>query len=261
MQVHIIVQSKGGVGKSYISSMLVQYLSERFPSISFDTDPENATLKMHRGLEVKFINLIDGETGKINEAAFDELVMDIYNADDTIQHAIVDTGASTFRPLLEYLRNNQILEVLKEKGHDVILHVVIAGGSEILSTVQSYETIATTLPDAMIVPWINEFAGDAKIEGKTFEDSKTFKAYGAGNPCPVVISAAARRHPETFGAALERMGKLKLSLKDAIASEKFNVLDKRRLSIVRDDTWTKIAEMLVEIDTILKKKNGTAKAG
>ena len=43
--VHIVLQGKGGVGKSLAASMLAQYLTKRGESpLCIDTDPINATL-------------------------------------------------------------------------------------------------------------------------------------------------------------------------------------------------------------------------
>lgn len=44
-QVHFTLQGKGGVGKSFISSLLIQYLRDKGQLVTVvDTDPVNATL-------------------------------------------------------------------------------------------------------------------------------------------------------------------------------------------------------------------------
>ena len=43
--VHLILQGKGGVGKSFIAALLAQYLQEKGVAVRcFDADPVNSTL-------------------------------------------------------------------------------------------------------------------------------------------------------------------------------------------------------------------------
>ena len=48
-QIHFILQGKGGVGKSFIASLLAQYLRDRKNGqvVCFDTDPVNPTLSRY----------------------------------------------------------------------------------------------------------------------------------------------------------------------------------------------------------------------
>ena len=44
MSIHFILQGKGGVGKSYVASLLTQYLQDKKkPVVGFDLDPTNPT--------------------------------------------------------------------------------------------------------------------------------------------------------------------------------------------------------------------------
>jgi len=49
-QVHITLQGKGGIGKSYVTSLIAQNLMDRGEEvICIDTDPINATLSNSNG--------------------------------------------------------------------------------------------------------------------------------------------------------------------------------------------------------------------
>ena len=51
-QVHLILQGKGGVGKSLISAILGQYFqSKKITPHCFDTDPVNATFAQYQALQ------------------------------------------------------------------------------------------------------------------------------------------------------------------------------------------------------------------
>ena len=50
-KIHMILQGKGGVGKSFIAALLAQYkASKGQPSLCIDTDPVNATFHGYQAL-------------------------------------------------------------------------------------------------------------------------------------------------------------------------------------------------------------------
>lgn len=49
--IHFVMQSKGGVGKSVVSSLMAQYLSNKVGNLSIiDIDPNNKTLASYKSL-------------------------------------------------------------------------------------------------------------------------------------------------------------------------------------------------------------------
>jgi MinD-like ATPase involved in chromosome partitioning or flagellar assembly len=63
--VHLILQGKGGVGKSLISAILGQYfLHKKITPHCFDTDPVNATFAQYQALQAEHINVL--RRGAIN---------------------------------------------------------------------------------------------------------------------------------------------------------------------------------------------------
>ena len=67
-EVHMIVQGKGGVGKSLISTILAQYLKEQLPEENihcFDTDPVNRTFHRYQALQTEMVDIMD-EHNNIN---------------------------------------------------------------------------------------------------------------------------------------------------------------------------------------------------
>lgn len=53
--VHFILQGKGGVGKSFIATLLAQYLSQHNEIVGFDTDPVNASFEQYKSLSVQTV--------------------------------------------------------------------------------------------------------------------------------------------------------------------------------------------------------------
>ena len=71
--IHILLQGKGGVGKSLISAILSQYLLSRGQDVhGIDADPVNQTLSEYRGLAVSCLNLL--KEGSVDQREFDLLM-------------------------------------------------------------------------------------------------------------------------------------------------------------------------------------------
>ena len=93
--IHLSLQGKGGVGKSFIASVLAQYFLSRGHRVRcIDTDPVNHTLAQYKQLPVKLLKLLRGS--RIDERRFDAL-LDAFLKDDVT--FVVDNGAATFIPL------------------------------------------------------------------------------------------------------------------------------------------------------------------
>jgi len=106
-QVHFILQGKGGVGKSLVSAILGQYFHARKATLHcFDTDPVNATFAQYEALAAEHIKVL--RRGAIHDKRFDELIEKICQFDGI---CIVDTGATTFVPLWNYIleKRNPVL--------------------------------------------------------------------------------------------------------------------------------------------------------
>src|SRR5438105_4420887 len=92
--VHLILQGKGGVGKSVVASILAQYLIGKQKTLHcFDIDPVNATLAQYVELNAEHVNVL--RRGRINEKQFDAIVEKICRGEGAF---VIDTGATTFVP-------------------------------------------------------------------------------------------------------------------------------------------------------------------
>ena len=93
-KVHFTLQGKGGVGKSYVSSILVQHHhASGQPCVAIDTDPVNATLQGYKGFATRRIELMDGNT--LVERRFDDLIEEIVKADQVGLDVFVLEGGLT----------------------------------------------------------------------------------------------------------------------------------------------------------------------
>lgn len=102
-KIHMVLQGKGGVGKSMITATLAQYKAAKGQKpLCVDTDPVNATFEEYKALNVRRLHIMDGD--EINTRHFDALVELIAPAENDV---IIDNGASSFVPLSHYLISNQ----------------------------------------------------------------------------------------------------------------------------------------------------------
>ncbi len=236
--VHFTLQGKGGVGKSFISSLLVQYqLGKGMAVTPVDTDPVNATLAGYKAFNTQRLELM--ENGSLIERNFDRLIEQVVE-DDT--NFVIDNGAASFIPLSYYLAENDAINLIGENGKRVVIHTVITGGQALRDTLGGFASLAEQMPgNAELVVWLNEYFGDIEAEGKTFEQMKVY----LNNKDRVRgIIRIARQTGSTFGEDVKLMLDSKLTFDEIKQSPEFGLMSKSRLSKVK----TAIFEQL---DTII----------
>jgi len=170
--VHFVLQGKGGVGKSVVASLLAQYLLEQNKQIMcIDTDPVNQTFAGYKALEVKAINILDGD--EINTRNFDVLMQNILETNNDV---IIDNGASSFVPLSSYILNNDITDFLTADNCTLLIHTIITGGQALRDTLQGTKLLFEQFnkPQIKFVVWLNPFWGIIELNGVNFFDMPLF---------------------------------------------------------------------------------------
>lgn len=237
--VHMVLQGKGGIGKTFVSYLLAQYLLEQNLSVCcIDTDPVNASFSSFKALNVQAIELIADNS--IQQSRFDDLIEQIVTQD---KHFVVDNGAASFIPMSNYIIENDVVDVLTQANRKVIVHIVIAGGLGLINTISDFNQLAAQLPEsAEIVVWLNEHFGKLEVEGKTFEE---MKAYRNHKDRISGIIRLHRRTADTFGQDIGDMIEKRLTFEEALESDAFRLMSKQRLSMVR-------RELFEQLDAILE---------
>ncbi|MDP3229622.1 MAG: ArsA-related P-loop ATPase [Acidovorax sp.] len=225
--IHMVLQGKGGVGKSMVAATLAQYLRHLGQSpLCIDTDPVNATFEGYRALDVQRLNILEGD--EINTRRFDDLVELVAGAQ---QDVIIDNGASSFVPLSHYLVSNQVPALLQEMGHELIVHTVVTGGQALVDTVSGFVQLVSQFPsECRFVVWLNPFWGAIEYEGKAFEKMKAYSEHKAKVSAIVKIPALKE---ETYGRDFSDMLQQRLTFDEALAHETLTIMTRQRLKIVR----------------------------
>jgi len=229
--IHFVMQGKGGVGKSYSASLLFQYLSETYPKDKFlalDTDPNNSTLVSIKKIEAMFLDLFN-EDERIDERKFDKMIELFFNRPD--HHFIVDNRATSFLPLLSYIKENEIFPMISEQ-FNIIVHIPITGGQAQEDTIKAMEQLIESFKGTCnFVVWINEYFGKIKdSDGKTFED---MDAYKLNKEFINGIVYLPEMNEKTYGKDLEQMTKNKKTFAEVLEDKKFSLMTKQRLSIYK----------------------------
>jgi hypothetical protein len=169
----MMLQSKGGVGKSFCSSVLMQYFRETGRSVyGMDTDPSNHSFAEFSELEVQILDIMNG-TEDIDKRRFDKMVDSVcrLGPDD---HIVIDTGSSCYKALFAYLQQNEAFNVIKEAGHQAFIHSPISGGADISATMGSLLVLVAAFPALPFVIWKNPYHGQVVNKGKPFEEFVDF---------------------------------------------------------------------------------------
>lgn len=175
---HLVMQGKGGVGKSFCSSLIAQYLaSKKEDYVAYDLDPINKTLSAVTALRVKSWAVLRSATvPEIDPRRFDDLIEDICAG---AGHVVLDTGATVFLAFNRYLLSCELLPALREQGIETIIHVVLRGGSATQDCLNNLVQIMDNYPaeHAQVIVWQNEVEGPITRGGTKFEDMQVYTEY------------------------------------------------------------------------------------
>ena len=221
--IHLILQAKGGVGKSLIATILAEYfISKGHAPKCIDCDPLNQTFGALKALKVQKLNLL--HDGDINPRVFDDLMETLLSSED--ETFVIDNGSAGFLPICDYMMGNAVMSMLEEAGHNVFIHSIIVGGESFPDTISGFAGLATHFPTASIVLWLNEFFG-ALAE---LEDIDIFKEHSRSVFAQIHLS---KPKADTFEQDLIELRKVKLTFEQGVHHPKFNTMVRHRLNILR----------------------------
>jgi hypothetical protein len=233
-----VLQGKGGIGKTWVASLIAQYLREHDrPAACFDTDPVNASLTAVAALGAEPVDLMTDDA--INVVAVDAMIERILTAETDV---VMDNGAASFIPLAHYLLADNIAELIEEAGKQMMVHVILVGGGGAMETAKGLDAIISQFPASVkVVVWVNEFFGPVVIEGTPFEDTN-FYAQNRDRLAGVI--RLRQQNPQTTGLNLGQMLDRKLTFAEALTDPAFFTVPRQRLVMYRRQVWEQLAAVL-----------------
>lgn len=237
-QAHFTLQGKGGVGKSYVSALIAQYLrSQNEPVTVIDTDPVNATLSGYKAFDTQRLELM--KNGELVTRNFDKLIEQIFEEDTNF---VIDNGAASFIPLSFYIAENDAIRMIAENGKQVVIHTVITGGQSLRDTIEGFISLVEQMPEeARIVVWLNEYFGQIEVDGKGFQEMAGYQKYKDRIHGIVTI---AQQTGSTFGKDVEAMLFSKLTFDEINKSEDFGLMAKSRLFRVKQAIYGQLGAVV-----------------
>ena len=237
--VHLSLQGKGGVGKTLVASILVQYFRERGMTVyPVDTDPVNHSLAQYQDLGAESLEVL--RDGRVDQRKFDALLERLLTESGAF---VVDSGASTFIPLWYYMLENHVFECLRNAGRRLLVHSVITGGQAMADTLSGFRQVAETASERNIVVWLNEYFGHIQQDGSAFPEMAAYR----DNERKILGSVEiTRRNQDTFGRDVEEMIASKLTFAQALRNGQFSIMAKQRLKIVRDDLFQQLDDLVLD---------------
>lgn len=238
--VHLVLQGKGGVGKSLAAVLVAQYLQSLGGKvICADTDPVNATFAQYRSLDVAHVEIANG--GNVIQSKFDPLIEMIVQTDADF---VIDNGAATFLPLTKYLAENDIYQIMSEHGKKVFVHSVLTGGQAKTDTYNGFaELLGKINQYAKVVIWENEFWGPVEYEGHPITSTKLFKESDRAGKIAGVVKLVDRSQSDAFVEDMKKMTSNHMTLAEVNASEDFNFLAKNRLKKIVDSVYSELDQV------------------
>jgi hypothetical protein len=226
--IHIILMGKGGVGKSFISTILAQHLNQVGNELfCADTDPTNPTFSGYPSLGAKHFNIMTPDMN-IDKSHFDALI------EEMLEHegdCVVDNGASSFLPMMAYMLENDVIKFLIDAGKQVFIHAPLIGGLGMDETIRMLGIIIDS-QIAPVVVWENELFGPVNKNGKGFLDSGIYLK----NKSRILgIIKIANRSEDTFGKDLHNMTTNRLTFSEVMESPIFRTMGRQRLKQVQRD--------------------------
>jgi hypothetical protein len=124
----VFPQDKGGIGKSFIATLVYDYLSEQTVKLkTYDLDHANSTF--HRFVpESEFIDT-DVDANKL--AVLDKMV----NALETVDVVLVDNRASGGTKVLRYIEDSRLTDLQKELHFELLFIVVALDDKDAISQI------------------------------------------------------------------------------------------------------------------------------
>lgn len=233
--IHMTLQGKGGVGKSFVAATIAQYLRDqgRTPRC-YDTDPVNRTFAGYEEFGASRVELM--VNNDIDPSLFDAVFNQFEHLTDD-SPVVIDNGASSFVPLAAYMSNDSVPAMLADRGHTLHLHTVVTGGQGLEDTLRGLETVLTRFAGVPCIIWVNPVHGRVEHGGLAFEQ---MPAYLDNESQIAALIHIPELHPKTSGRDLSDLLKSRRTFAQAVEDQDLGLMVRQRLKVVQRRLYAQI---------------------
>jgi hypothetical protein len=240
-QVHVILQNKGGIGKTIVAMNLIQFLRDErnLQVTAIDLDPMNHTLAEYAGLRAKSVDLFEDDGhADLKGGELDGLAQAMLTDAASF---VIDNGAAGFVRFGGYLAESEFATMLADHGRDLVIHAVVAGGDMASQCILGLNTLLTSFPPAVrVVVWLNEHHGPVEIDGMGFQEMKIYRDNVMRFAGLVRLPRLSPLFLQDFAEMLRR----RLTYAEAIGAPSFHIMNKQRLVMTRRAVWEQLDKVL-----------------
>lgn len=238
MKLHLVMQPKGGAGKSFSAVHLIQYLEDQGREVdAYDLDSANNTLSQFEALKADPVDVAsDANDRKIDERKFDLLLESFTNSKGS--DIVVDIGASIVQPFNNHLADLDFFAMAADLNLELIVHVPVSGGQGLIDNMQGLAAVYRFIEDnAQYVIWANPYFGELDSSGIKLEDSKLVKSMKKNILGIVTIP---EWDSDPIKDDVKKMMTAKLTYKEIETSNDFPLFSKARLKRIKERFFSRI---------------------
>jgi hypothetical protein len=225
--IHFVLQAKGGIGKSFVSTLLAQYLLNETGAVRcFDTDQENTTFTHYEALNVRHVTVANSSR-LIEPKKFDGLMETLLTEEGNF--------------VIAYMVENEVFPMLADAGKTTYVHTIVGGGDTLADTANGFHAIAQKVNGTNVVLWFNEHFGEIKTaEGKPFTETQAYRQ-SAGKLTGVVTLF--KRNTATYGEDIRKLNTKRHTVAQALASGDYSLMEKQRIKTFSRDVFGQLGAL------------------
>jgi len=237
MRLFITLMGKGGVGKSTVSLIMAQYLTqEQRELVCVDTDGTNLTFSRYNSLNVLNKNVLSEDGERADLTRIDNLFNDLLsNQQYQAKDIVIDNGANSFTPVRNYLLNSG----LHTMELDITLLIpIVAGESQDSCMLGASDLLKDFGNTVKYIIFENERDG-----ATSFKNSKLHKKFEESGSLQGLVTIPQIDPKSLLGADFNTMIRNSLLYHDLNASDKLQILSKSRLKQYYSRIFTQLESL------------------
>jgi len=206
-QIDLILNGKGGVGKSFYATNFTQYLKDhQIEHVAIDTDNENSTLKRFHS-DARFVNI--GQPQQIDE---------LFALLEKTPLVVVDCRAASTDIFLNYFAELKVFDILASLGASL---TVISPVNHDLDSVEQIRIIAEALSSQCEYLIVRNHA-----------HCEQFSIYDASHTRTRLLNELQAKEmtmPKLYDWLVAKLNQVNVPISQAIHHSSFSLMDRQRL--------------------------------